>query len=172
MLAELEARLPVIRTQAIKIQLMYDSGRQKVRVAAKCALLLLLYTDRIVSILHHVIGRSARARAPMAESRLVRALVPSHSYVQGSRFLPMARHLTHPFRIRFYDPCMDDLCCSVGCDPCTPPTSCLGRTTSIIVLPTFFSPFLSCTHGDYRFSLRCLLSWGFLSNNVYYYSFI
>jgi hypothetical protein len=29
-LAELEARLPVIRTQAIKIQLMYDSGRQKV----------------------------------------------------------------------------------------------------------------------------------------------
>jgi hypothetical protein len=30
-LAELEARLPVIRTQAIKIQLMYDSGRQKVR---------------------------------------------------------------------------------------------------------------------------------------------
>jgi hypothetical protein len=32
-LAELEARLPVIRTQAMKIQLMYDSGRQKVRVA-------------------------------------------------------------------------------------------------------------------------------------------
>jgi hypothetical protein len=29
-LAELEAHLPVIRTQAIKIQLMYDSGRQKV----------------------------------------------------------------------------------------------------------------------------------------------
>jgi hypothetical protein len=34
-LAELEARLPVIRTQAIKIQLMYDSGRQRVRVATK-----------------------------------------------------------------------------------------------------------------------------------------
>jgi hypothetical protein len=31
MLAELEARLPIIRTQAIKIQLMYDTGRQKAR---------------------------------------------------------------------------------------------------------------------------------------------
>jgi hypothetical protein len=32
--------------------------------------------------------------------------------------------------------------------------------------------FLYCTHGDYRFSLRCLLSSGILSNNVYYYSII
>jgi hypothetical protein len=108
----------------------------------KCALLSLLYTDRIVSILHHGIGRSARAGPPMAKSRLVRALVPSHSYVQGSRLLPMARHLAHSLRTRLCDPCMDDLCCSVGCDPCTPPTSCLGRTTSIIVFPTF--PPLSC----------------------------
>jgi len=34
-LAELEARLPVIRTQAIKIQLMYDSGRQKAEALAQ-----------------------------------------------------------------------------------------------------------------------------------------
>jgi hypothetical protein len=133
----------------------------------KCALLSFLHADRIVSILHHAIGRSARAGPPMVKSRLVRALVPSHSYVQGSRLLAMARHLAHSLRTRFCDPCMDDLCCSVGCDPRTPPTSCLGRTTSIIVFP-----FLSYTHGDYRFSLRCLLSSGFLSNNVYYYSFI
>ena len=54
MLAELETRLPVIRTQAMKIQLMYDSGRQKVRVSQpKCALLSLLYADRIVYILRY-----------------------------------------------------------------------------------------------------------------------
>lgn len=136
----------------------------------KYFLLSLLYADRIVSILHHVIGRSARAGPPMVKSRLVRALVPSHSYVQESRLLAMARHLAYSFRTRFYDSCMDDFCCSVGCDSRAPPTSCLGRTTSIIVFLT--SLFLSCTHDDYRFSLRCLLSSGFWSNNVYYYSFI
>jgi hypothetical protein len=109
----------------------------------QCALLSLLYADRIVSILRHVIGRSARAGPPMVKSRLVRALVPSHSDVQGSRLLAMARHLTHSLRTRFYDYCVDDFCCFVGCDPRTPPTSCLGRTTSIIVFPTFF-PHFSC----------------------------
>jgi len=99
----------------------------------KCAFLTLLSTDRIVSILLHVIGRSARAGPPMVKSRLVRALVPSHSYVQGSCFLAMAHHLAHSLRFRGHNPCMDDLCCSVGCDPRTPPTSCMGRTTSIIV---------------------------------------
>ena len=111
----------------------------------KCALLPLLNADQIViivSILHHVIGRRARAGPPMVKSWLVRALVPSHSYVQGSRLLPMARHLAHSLRTCFYDRCMDDHCCSVGCDPRTPPTSCLGRTTSIIVFSTFF-PFLA-----------------------------
>ena len=34
-LAELEARLPAIRTQSAQLQLVYDSGRQKVSVACK-----------------------------------------------------------------------------------------------------------------------------------------
>ena len=35
-LAELEARLPAIRTQASQVQRVYDSGRRKVRAASYC----------------------------------------------------------------------------------------------------------------------------------------
>ena len=44
-LAELETRLPAIRTQASKVQLVYDSGRRKVRaggIAKQCAFLMLV----------------------------------------------------------------------------------------------------------------------------------
>ena len=85
-LAELEARLPVIRLQAIKIQLMYDSGRQKVRKRTpfplfSFPLFLIHRTDRFAFVPLHLIGRSAGAGSPMAKPRLVRALVPGHLHV-------------------------------------------------------------------------------------------
>ena len=42
-LAELEDRLPAIRTQASQLQLVYDSGRQKVSVARAYMLNLFFY---------------------------------------------------------------------------------------------------------------------------------
>ena len=96
----------------------------------------------------------------MAKSWLVRALVPGHVHVQGSRLLAMAHHLAYSLHTRLHDTCMDDHRRSAGCDPRTSPTSRLGRAASIIV----FSFFLSClarmvTLPDFpRTSLRCLLS--------------
>jgi len=69
----------------------------------------------------------------MVKSWLVRALVSSHLHVQESRLLAMARHLAYSLRTRFHYPCLDDLRRSARRDPRTPPTSRLGRTTSIIV---------------------------------------
>jgi hypothetical protein len=84
----------------------------------------------------------------MVKSWLVRALVPGHLHVQGSRLLAMARQLARSLLARLYDPCVDDRRRSAGCHPRTPPTSRLGRTASIIgfFLPPYIFLSCLCTH--------------------------
>ena len=62
MLAELETRLPAIRTQASQVQLVYDSGRRKVRVERGVGIPDAGLDWRVS------LGRNARARSPMVES--------------------------------------------------------------------------------------------------------
>jgi hypothetical protein len=109
----------------------------------------------------------------MAKSWLVRALVPGHLHVQGSRLLAMAHHLAHSLRTRLYDTCMDDYRRSAGCDPRTSPTSRLGRAATIIVFSCF--PILLRSFGyPTRLSSHFLTMFALISflSNVYYYSSI
>jgi hypothetical protein len=65
-LAELEARLPAIRTQATQLQLVYDSGRQKVSVARIFCICKNPFTDS-----WWLKGRSGRAGPTMVEPWVV-----------------------------------------------------------------------------------------------------
>lgn len=107
--------------------------RRYVQRAPSLVLFLLLTRLFPSQLALHLIGRGTGAGSPVAKSWLVRALVPGHLHVQGPRLLAMARHLARSLRTRHFDSRMDDLRRSARRNPRTPSTSCLGRTTSIIV---------------------------------------
>jgi hypothetical protein len=126
-LAELEARLPAIRTQASQVQLVYDSGRRKVRNYDNHFLPKRKKNQKRPLFLFAAhIGRSARARSPMVKSQLVRALVRSYLHIKGSRLLAVTRHDAYSLRDRLYGRCMDDFGRTARSDPRTPPTSRMG----------------------------------------------
>ena len=68
-LADLEARLPAIRTQASQVQRVYDSGRRKVCAASYSKTRKKNARVFLISLLVVAyVGRSARAGSQMAES--------------------------------------------------------------------------------------------------------